>query len=153
MNEFERAARRYCDVIERHPKLDRTDFLGELLTILSQAYALGRQLPLPETKTEELPPTQMTQEDWGELFSQLHRYLGDADTYWRVLDPYEEGEAIACSLADDLADIYRDLKEGLLLIETGTERDEVIWQWRFGFDTHWGAHALEALRAIHRFYF
>jgi hypothetical protein len=27
---------------------------------------------------------------------------------------------------------------------------EVTWDWRFTFRIHWGAHATEALRAIHQ---
>jgi hypothetical protein len=25
-----------------------------------------------------------------------------------------------------------------------------VWEWRFHFDVHWGEHAVDALRALHR---
>ena len=59
-------------------------------------------------------------------------------------------DAIVGSLADDLADTYFDLKEGLALQEAGeTEPSRVIWEWRFSFDIHWGEHALSALRSLY----
>ena len=53
-------------------------------------------------------------------------------------------------LADDIADIYRDLKEGLVLSETHQAPPEnIIWNWRVLFYSHWGKHAMDALLAIH----
>jgi Domain of unknown function (DUF5063) len=51
------------------------------------------------------------------------------------------------SLADDLADIYRDLKKGLILSEK-TSAEDALWNWRLHFDFHWGNHAMSALKAI-----
>ena len=48
---------------------------------------------------------------------------------------------MAGSLADDAADIYRDLPSGL--------NDNAVGEWRFGFDNNWGKHAAEALYALH----
>lgn len=53
------------------------------------------------------------------------------------------------SLADDLADIWRDLRAGLDALEGGSQWQDVAWEWRFGLQTHWGRHAVEALRALH----
>ena len=49
--------------------------------------------------------------------------------------------------ADDLADIYRDLKEGLELYEAGHVA-EALWEWSQSFNTHWGRHASSALHAL-----
>jgi hypothetical protein len=29
-------------------------------------------------------------------------------------------------------------------------REAAIWEWRFHFEWHWGDHAIDALRALHR---
>ena len=42
--------------------------------------------------------------------------LGDWDLYHQVFDPTQDDEA---SLADDIADIYSDLKEGLAFVQAG----------------------------------
>jgi hypothetical protein len=58
-------------------------------------------------------------------------------------------EAVMLSLGDDLVDICRDLKRGLLALDAGALGEDVTWEWRFGFYTHWGRHATEALRVLH----
>jgi hypothetical protein len=50
-------------------------------------------------------------------------------------------------LADDLADIWRDVKAGLLLFRNGNGPG-AAWEWRFHFDVHWGRHASGALHAL-----
>ena len=54
-------------------------------------------------------------------------------------------------VADDLCDIYRDILPGLRYWEAGGEEGHaaVVWEWRFGFITHWGRHAIAALGLLH----
>ena len=54
-------------------------------------------------------------------------------------------------LWDDLADIYLDLRHGLDLYSRGDADHlaEAVWQWRFGFENHWGEHLFRALMTIH----
>jgi hypothetical protein len=58
-------------------------------------------------------------------------------------------EAVMLPLADDLADIHRDLTHGLRALADGAAHEDVVWEWRFGFYSHWGRHATEALRVLH----
>ncbi|RSZ56131.1 DUF5063 domain-containing protein [Massilia atriviolacea] len=50
-------------------------------------------------------------------------------------------------LADDLADIWRDLKHGLNLFDGG-QADAAAYQWRESFISHWGSHAASALYVL-----
>lgn len=78
------------------------------------------------------------------------RKLGDWDLYWQVFDPTKDNKAIYGTLADDIADIYRDLKQGLILKEAHqAPPEDIIGDWRLGFYSHWGKHAIDALRTIH----
>ena len=67
----------------------------------------------------------------------------------RCLTP-KQSEAIHGSLADDIAGIYGDLRKGSALFDdrNGTKA-EAIWMWRVMFLSHWGDHAMNALRTIH----
>jgi hypothetical protein len=67
------------------------------------------------------------------------------------LAPYgkEAEAAVPLPLSDDLADIWLDLKHGLLALDDRARPEDVTWEWRFGFYAHWGRHATEALRALH----
>jgi hypothetical protein len=75
----------------------------------------------------------------------------DKDFYWEVFDPYDhdDNQPVAGSLADDALDVYRDIRRGLALWDASRTRN-AIWEWRFHFDVHWGDHATDALRALHR---
>lgn len=96
---------------------------------LPQVEADGPTLP-------ELPP--VTQPSFGEFA-----------TYWMAYDPYSQDELVAGTLPDDTEEILADLGRGLALWEQG-HRASAIWEWRFSFETHWGNHAADALRALHR---
>jgi len=76
--------------------------------------------------------------------------FGNFETYWEVFDPYEEDDPVVGSLSDDLLDVYGDVRRGLALWDMGIPRTAALWEWRFHFDQHWGDHAVDALRALHR---
>jgi hypothetical protein len=60
-----------------------------------------------------------------------------------------DAQPIGASPSDDLLDVYWDLQRGLAAFDSG-RASEAVWIWRFGFETHWGDHAVDALRALHR---
>jgi hypothetical protein len=51
------------------------------------------------------------------------------------------------TLADDLADIYRDLAEGLSNAEQG-HMEDACFDWAQSYQSHWARHAVNALGAI-----
>ena len=68
-----------------------------------------------------------------------------------VFDPLKSPpeDPVAGSPADDLADIWFDVKRGLLIFEAKGEAAlaDVQWSWKFSFETHWGRHATGAMAA------
>jgi hypothetical protein len=160
-NRFASVAREFCSVIDSAPNLDRTELLIEVYRILPQL--IGEAIRLPnvelnddESQEEEIRKSQardrmrLTDAQWGQLYESLKEKLGDVNLYWEVWDPTKHSEPIYGSLADDFADIYRDLKEGLNLSEMHQAiPEDNIWHWRLGYDSHWGKHAIDALRTIH----
>jgi uncharacterized protein DUF5063 len=112
-------------------------------------------IPAVEPADDSAPSSRLTHEEWSALFKALGEHLGPYALYWDVYDPtkLEPDDPVAGSLADDLADIYRDLQDGLR--DWGHQdvdrRRNALWQWRFSFESHWGAHAVDAIRAIHWF--
>ncbi|WP_425463863.1 DUF5063 domain-containing protein [Nocardioides aurantiacus] len=42
-----------------------------------------------------------------------------------------------------------DLRGGLQILASGAPMADVVWEWRFTFKSHWGVHAIEAIRALH----
>ncbi len=80
-----------------------------------------------------------------ELFSHLRHLLGERDGYWLEYDIQTNEDCKSGSLADDLTDIYCELKSGLLSLEENLKNPgEAIEDWRCGFKVHWGKHLLDA---------
>jgi len=149
---FAAAAERYVVLID---DVVRSKSIGGRLEDIADAiaslYALALHLPLVDRSTDEpIADASLTNEQWQRLFEQLRDVFGDSDEYRTLpLDPSADDEVHQRSIAEDLADTYRDVKEGLdLLLEHAPEAD-VVWHWRFSFRSHWGKHAVEVLRAIH----
>jgi hypothetical protein len=52
-----------------------------------------------------------------------------------------------------MTDIYQDIKDFLLLYQTGTEEvmNDAVWECRMNFENFWGQKLVNAMRAIHKF--
>ena len=147
---FVGVVREYCDVIEKADEYSRQRLIRRVRELLPQLYFYA--LHLPETVSELSIDRVITHEQWSEVFGGLIGKLGSCDMYWEIFNPSQQTpkEPVCGSLADDLADIYRDLKEGLLEWDKGNEniRAAVVWEWRFGFENHWGDHLVDGLRGL-----
>lgn len=82
-----------------------------------------------------------------ELYTRLRDLLGKRDSYWLEFDVAGDGQAKSGSLADDLTDIYCELKHGLRLVEGAP--DVALEGWRNGFRMHWGQHLVDAERHLY----
>jgi hypothetical protein len=81
-----------------------------------------------------------------ELYTHLVGLLGDRDSYWLEFDSREDLHAMTGSLADDLTDIYCELKHGLRTLAEDPEHS--LQSWREGFARHWGQHLTDAERHL-----
>jgi hypothetical protein len=92
----------------------------------------------------------ITPDQWHEIYNSLTEKLGDWVPYWMVFDPRKDTEVIKGSLANDIADIYRDLKNGLRLAGSkDVPPEDIVFEWRLTFQINWGRHAMCSLRTIH----
>jgi hypothetical protein len=148
-------ATRFCSVVDCALSIEKTDLLAQIYQILPKL--IDEAISLPDVELSDSDDravgkakARQGEKEWGQLYNSLKEKLGEWDSYHQVFDPTEDEEAIPGSLADDLADIYRDLKEGLVLSETHRAcPEDMIWHWRLLFYSHWGKHAMDALLAIH----
>jgi hypothetical protein len=148
--EFAKVAGKFCRLIEGHRAMSREAFQEVVLRNLSLLYAVALQLR-SSSKTSDLQAQRMTHAQWEQLFKSLGRKLGTHQRYWVVFNPQAEEKPLVGNLADDLADIYRDLKPGLLAFARGRtrERAAAVWAWHVSFLQHWGHHAASAIRVLH----
>lgn len=139
---FQAAAVAFCDALAQ-PPLDARVVLS--LTVGVVAAALD--LPDVEPESDAAAPDPPGLEAESAAVSESVATLG-VDGYWEVFDPRELGEPVGGSLTDDLVDVYRDLRRGLALADVSLA--EVVWEWKFSYETHWGNHATDAIRLLHR---
>ncbi len=164
---FYETAKDFCTLIDWLAEGKPPDLYGTLLRVLSTLFRdiLDLSRPMSERDYEECDPTH-------QLWQKVSHTIGEATNAetteleeWHLSlekdDPenpdaeYIEGAARAGMLWDNLADIYRDLLGGIRRYELGTEDAKLsaVWDWRDGFESHWGDHALRALMTIYEIRF
>jgi Domain of unknown function (DUF5063) len=144
---FVPVARRFVSFVEGFDALSADEFVCELEPLLLDLYSSALVLERRRAG-ENLGTERQRNDEWSELFQRLGRHLGRYDAYSFVFDPYElDAQPVTGMLSDDLSDICRDLCDGIERYDVGHTR-EAIWEWRFGFESHWGRHAAHALYAL-----
>ena len=84
------------------------------------------------------------------IYLRLHNLPNENKGYSQDAVPYNPlvlEEPVGGSLIDDIQDIYREIKKGIMFFQTNPAA--ALWEWKFGFDNHWGNHAVDAIRALH----
>lgn len=139
MARFVSAAEQFCDLIERPTAAgDRAAFVLGVRSTLAELLASGFALPDIEPSETDLPDGP-TQAEWTAAFGSVQLTLGELPG---GLEAY-------LSVSDALADVWSDRRGGLNALAAGTGWQDVVWEWKFGLQAHWGKHAEEALVALH----
>jgi hypothetical protein len=100
-------------------------------------------------ESEQPDPDRADNPELQRALAPLCEMLGQRAFYREIFDPFDASEVeVMGSLSDDLQDIYRDVRSGLLKWDRG-EAGAALWEWRFNFEGHWGEHTTSALRALY----
>jgi hypothetical protein len=143
-SELATLAQSFCDLIERAHELDSA-WLHDLALLLPQLHVAVDSLE--EARGSGFPVVEEDLDTRFEIFSRLRRLLGANDGYWMEFDVAYDGQSMTGSLADDLTDIYCELKQGLSLWEQ--EPGLAVGGWHTGYRTHWGQHLVDASRHLY----
>ena len=148
--EFVAEARRYCALIENEERGTASAFEKECLVVLLRLYQQMLRLPSTDPPDPELPE-QIRHEEWQAVWERTSQRT-EHDQYWEVFEPFARNkpDPIYGSISDDLADIWRDVKEGLSTFDSGKPNciKDAVSHWRFSFGSHWGYHVAGAIRAL-----
>lgn len=136
-------ARRYCGLIERSDCAGET-WLAEIAELLPRLRAAVWSLDGGKDALSFRIKTDLDAR--FELYSRLVGLLGERDGYCLELDRIDDSQGVTGSLADDLTDIYCELKEGLALL--AADPQWAIDGWLTGYAYHWGQHLLDAERHL-----
>jgi len=153
--EFTAAANEFCKYAEHAGELKGDELLKIFQRLLPYLYLKASLLPALEPYFEDGNEKFVTEADWFRIHDTLREKFGTADDYPEVFDEkfnYSEGP-VASSLSENLSDIYQDIKDFLLLYQTGTQEvmNDAVWECRQNFENFWGQKLVNALRAIHKF--
>lgn len=152
LKSFREQADEFCKIVEGVSDAAPLEFLKQIQLILPQLYLAALRLPRVDVDEWEGDPhiPRRSDKDWGLLYEHLKKVLGQYNLYWTVFHAREHNEeAMYGSLADDLADIYFDLTGPIKAANCGIPVTCALWELRFGFYSHWGAHLVSATKAIH----
>lgn len=140
------SAQEYCALIEDMDEYSDT-WLQRLLELLPRLHA---QMSALANGTEDLGLSCDPDLDARfELFSHLHDLLGERDGYWLEFDGVLGGQTMTGSLADDLTDIYYELKHALSLLESSLDPAIALKGLKQGYRMHWGQHLVDAERHLY----
>jgi hypothetical protein len=136
-------SRQYCELIESSGA-DRGAWLRNVSELLPKLHATVTSLDgRPYLGGSGIIPDLDAR---FELYTHLRELLGDRDGYWLEFDRVGDEEAMTGSLADDLTDIYCELKHGLRLADKRPE--DALEDLLSGFEYHWGRHLVDAERQL-----
>lgn len=147
-------AHRYCELVDTLVlagdafdwAADTEPYLRDIATLLPRLQAAVCSIPCQGRLLGDADSIDL--DTRFELFSRLRRLLADRDGYWLEFDRADgdDIDVMTGSLADDLTDIYCELKSGLRLYELDPAC--ATRAWACGFDAHWGRHLVDAERHL-----
>jgi hypothetical protein len=153
--EFTAAANEFCKYLERGADIKGDELLKILQRILPFLYLKASLLPSLEPYFEDGNEKFVTEAEWFRIHDILREQFGTADDFLEVFDEKmtESETPVISSLSENLTDIYQDLKNFLLLYQTGTVEvmNDAVWECRQNFENYWGQKLTNSLRAIHKF--
>jgi len=153
--EFTAVANEFCKYAEHAGEMKGEELLNILQRLLPLLYLKTSFLPSLEPFFEDGNEKFVTESDWFRIRSGFRSKLRSADDYLEMPDDktIESDGPVIASLSEDMADIYQDLKNYILLYQTGTNEvmNDAVWECRMNFENYWGYKLVNSLKAIHRF--
>jgi hypothetical protein len=153
--EFVAIANEFCKYAEHASELKGDELLKILQRILPLLYLKASLLPQLEPFFEDGNEKFVTEADWTIINDILKEKFGTANDYLEVFDEKinDSEEHVVAGISEDMADIYQDMKDFLLLYQTGTEEvmNDAVWECRMNFENFWGQKLVNSMRAIHKF--
>jgi len=153
--EFVAVANEFCKYAEHASELKGDELLKILQRILPLMYLKASLLPQLEPFFEDGNEKFVTETDWTLINDTLKEKFGTANDYIEVFDEKinETEGPVVSSISENMSDIYQDIKDFLLLYQTGTREvmNDAIWECRMNFENFWGQKLVNSMRAIHKF--
>ena len=151
--EFVTVAAEYCGFIEKAGEFDRHNFVDKCVKLLPLLYLKATLLPQVDYLLEEELEKFVSEEMYEYLRSRLAALFGAKDDYMEVFDQdmqYSEAP-IPASIAEDLTEIYQDIKDfiSVFSMENESTMNDSLALLNENFRTYWGQKLVNVMRPLH----
>lgn len=144
-------ANEFCLFLEKAEDYSRLDVIRFLQRIIPLIYIKASLLP-DIVADEDSAEHFVTEEQWSDMFNVLRDKFDQDDIYYFV-DHHEKSnqDSIRASLSENIADIYQDLKDFVLLYQkpTKSSQENAVHDCKLLFETRYGYRLVNAHSAIH----
>ena len=138
--------------IEKAEEYTREQILTYLQRVIPAIYLKASLLPEIIVSDEEAIEHYVTEEQWESVFNTIREKLGQEDVFYFIdLHERTQQDAILASIAENITDIYQDLKDFLLLIQKPQQafQENAVRECRYLFQTRYGYKLVHCHTAIH----
>jgi hypothetical protein len=151
--EFVAVANETCVFMEQASGFSKKDFIDKTRKILPLVYYKAGLLPETRPFFEEGTEKFVAEAEWQKVHDAILQKLGQHNDYAQipVSGNNETEEYTGGSIAEDMADIYQDLKDFLMVYRMGTIElmNDAIYECVQHFEQYWGQKLLDSLRNLH----
>lgn len=150
--EFAASANEYCKYLESTQDINGIEIMKVMQRLLPFIYLRASLLPLLEPVLEETNEKTVTEFDWTRMHDSLLSKMGNNDPFPVIVSAGDPSDGLYTgSLAENLTDIYQDLKDFIVSYKSGKEEvmNDAVWEVLMNFEEFWGKKLLNVLSAIH----
>lgn len=133
----------FCQLVEDFDEKGLEPWLVDMSVLLPQLESAVSALGT--TQNMSIYESTTDYDERFDLFTRFYNVLGERDGYNYEYDGLD-GQRLSGSLADDITDIYFDLKRGLELLDNNPQQAASDWQHSYEF--HWKHHLIDAERQL-----
>jgi hypothetical protein len=147
--------RRYVDCVDRFSRvvrssgnLQRGAFLRELEIALIALYESA--VRLPDVSPDSSDVSRVSADSYATV-APIAALLGPYDQYQEIFDPSDPQDVkpVQFCLSLDVGEILTDVERGRELANSSDiSHNDILWQLRFDFTSHWARHAASALKVV-----
>jgi hypothetical protein len=141
-------AHEFCLFFEDAEKYNSQQILEYFQKIAPLCYLKGSVLPKNIEPDPDFLERFVNEEQWENLFKLLREKFEQKDVYYIHDHNFDSTEV---SLADNIADIYQDLKDFVMLYQKAPLQSKAcaVAELQKLFENHWGRRIVQALPRIH----
>lgn len=151
--EFVTVAVQYCAFLEQAEGAERKSLVDTVLKMLPLLYIKGALIPKYEPLVDVMLQDYVTEENYDIVRNNIAIVMGEQDDFLDVFveDMKYSESPILCTISENLADIYQDLKNFVCAMKDGIEEtmEEALFECKCNFEIYWGLKVANTMRALH----